>query len=236
MSAFIARLAARFDALARRERYLVALALIAGGGLLFWSLLIDPARMRQIAAERGIADQRAQLAALTAQSAALQAPGHDPEALATAELAAVKGQIEALYARYQALGGRLVAPQQVGTLLEELLGQHSGLRLLSLRTLPVAPVLGDTNAGKSAGKSGGDGSTKAVAAASAEAAAGLYQHGVEIRLEGSYAELTAYLERLENSPQKLLWNSVSLSAADHPRLVLTLTVSTLSLDRTWLIV
>lgn len=230
MSAFIARLAARFDALARRERYLVALALIAGGGLLFWSLLIDPARMRQIAAERGIADQRVQLAALTAQSAALQAPGHDPEALATAELAAVKGQIEALYARYQALGGRLVAPQQVGTLLEELLGQHSGLRLLSLRTLPVAPVLGDTNAGKSAGKSGGDGSTKAVAAA------GLYQHGVEIRLEGSYAELTAYLERLENSPQKLLWNSVSLSAADHPRLVLTLTVSTLSLDRTWLIV
>ena len=232
MSAVLARLAARFDALARRERYLVALALLAGGSLLLWSLLIDPARSRQIAAERGIAEQRAQLSALAAQSAALQAPGQDPEAQAVAELAAVKSQIEALYARYQALGGRLVAPQQVGTLLEELLGQHSGLRLLSLRTLPVAPVLGDRNTGQSGGESG----AKSAAATNAEAAAGLYQHGVEIRLEGSYGELTAYLERLENSPQRLLWSSVSLSAADHPRLVLTLTVSTLSLDRTWLIV
>ena len=42
--------------------------------------------------------------------------------------------------------------------------------------------------------------------------------------------------RLEKSPQKLLWSRVSLSADKHPKLVLTLTVFTLSLDRTWLIV
>ena len=34
----------------------------------------------------------------------------------------------------------------------------------------------------------------------------------------------------------LLWNSVALSAVGHPRLVLTLTVYSLSLDRTWLVV
>jgi len=34
----------------------------------------------------------------------------------------------------------------------------------------------------------------------------------------------------------LLWSGVSLSADKHPRLVLTLTVYSLSLDRAWLIV
>ena len=231
MKAWFLALAARFDALARRERRLVAAALLGGVVLLGWSLLIEPARVRQSAAERGITEQRAQLAALNAQMAALQAPGQDPEALATAELDTLKSQLAALHTRYQALGGRLVAPQQVGALLESLLENAGGLRLLSLRTLPVAPVLG----GQGAGKSANDGGAKSVAT-SGDATAGLYQHGVEIRLEGSYAELVAYLERLEQSPQKLLWNSVSLSADDHPRLVLTLTVTTLSLDRTWLIV
>ena len=60
--------------------------------------------------------------------------------------------------------------------------------------------------------------------------------GQVAKLEGSYQELTAYLERLEQAKPKLLWSSVSLSAEDHPRLVLTLTVYSLSLERAWLIV
>ena len=68
------------------------------------------------------------------------------------------------------------------------------------------------------------------------AGAALYKHGVELRLEGDYAALADYLARLENNGQKLLWERVALSAEQHPRLVLTLTVYTLSLERTWLIV
>lgn len=70
----------------------------------------------------------------------------------------------------------------------------------------------------------------------ANTSAGLFKHGVEIRLEGNYQELTAYLERLEQAKSKLLWSSVTLVAEQHPKLVLTLTVYTLSLDRAWLIV
>ena len=65
---------------------------------------------------------------------------------------------------------------------------------------------------------------------------GLFKHGVEITVEGSYQELAAYLARLEQAEAKLLWSSVSLSAENHPRLVLTLTVYSLSLERAWLIV
>ena len=225
MKSFFLGLAEKFDALAKRERYLVAVALLGGVLLLGWTTIVDPARSRSRVAERAIVEQRAQLATLAAQLQALQT-GPNPEALAAAELVEIKQQIKALYGRYAALGGSLVAPQQVAGLLEEMLGGKSNLRLLSLRTLPVAPVLETKERAPAA----------AVNPPAAAAPAGLYKHGVEIRLEGGYAELADYLQRLEKSPQKLLWSSVSLSAENHPKLVLTLTVFTLSLDRTWLIV
>jgi MSHA biogenesis protein MshJ len=126
--------------------------------------------------------------------------------------------------------GSLVSPERMPGLLENLIGRNSGLRLISLRTLPVKPVL-DKPTAKTA-----DGSVVVEQAADLSPTAGLYKHGVEIKLEGGYQELAAYLARLEKSPQKLLWSSAALSADKHPKLVLTLTVFTLSLDRTWLIV
>lgn len=223
MKSFFLGLADRLDGLATRERYLVAVALLGGVLLVGWASVVDPALARALIAERAIVDQRAQLAALAAQMQALQAPGRNPEALAGAELGELKKQLGALNARFAALEGELVPPERMGGLLEELLARKRGLHLLGLRTLPATPVL-EPKAGS------------AEAAAVAKQSAGLYKHGVEIRLEGGYAELTDYLAQLEKSPQKLLWSSVTLSAEKHPKLVLTLTVYTLSLDRTWLIV
>ena len=218
MKSFYLGLADKFDALALRERYLVAVALLGGVLLIGWAMIVDPALARSRIAERAIANQRSQLAALAAQTQALQSPDKNPEALAGAELAELKKQLSALNARFASLGGELVPPERMAGLLEELLGRKRGLHLLGLRTLPAASVLEPKAAGAEAG------------------AAGLYKHGVEIRLEGGYAELTEYLAQLEKSPQKLLWSSVTLSAENYPKLVLTLTVYTLSLDRTWLVV
>jgi len=233
MKSFLSGLAARFDALAPRERRLVAVAAIGGALLIGWTMIIDPSLARSRIAERAIADQRAQLTALQAQTLALQSPAGNPEVRAAAELAELKQQLNALNERFAALEGELVAPERMAGLLEDLLGHQGGPRLLSLRTLPVTPVLD-----KKDGAEGGAATSATTAAASAKAApvAGLFKHGVEIRLEGGYAELADYLARLEKSPQKLLWSSVSLSAENHPKLVLTLTVFTLSLDSAWLIV
>lgn len=216
-------LLARFDALALRERRLIAVAVLGGVSLLGWSLFIDPAFSRLRVAERGIVEQRAQLSALQAQTAILQSPAQDPEARARAELAALKQQLSRLSERLSAMDGSLVSPQRMTGLLEELIGRRSGLHLLSLQTLPVKPLL-ERSEGAAPG------------AAIPPVSGGLYKHGVEIRLEGSYSDLADYLTRLEKSPQKLLWSAATLSAEKHPRLVLTLTVYTLSLDKTWLIV
>lgn len=232
--------AARFDAMSRRERAMIAAAVL--GGILFigLSFFIEPALKSAAMAERTAAELRAQLAIARAQALGLQTRAGDPERAAQAELAELKRTIGETSARFSQMEGKLVPPQRVAGLLEDLIGhsahsarsgQGAGLRLLGLRTLPVSPVLEPR--GESAGTPKG---AAQAAPRPAEAGAGLYKHGVEIRLEGSYAELTAYLARLEKSPLKLLWSELALDAENHPRLVLTLTVYTLSLDRTWLIV
>ena len=222
--------AARYDALSGRERWIVAAAVLGGILMVGMMLFIDPSMKRAALAERASAEQHRQLAGLKAQMLVLQSPGQDPDVAARAEVEALKAKLGELAARFAVMENSLVPPERMPNLLEALIGRNSGLRLISLRTLPVTPVL-DKGAAKAP-----EGVASADKPVEALPAAGLYKHGVEIRLEGGYQELAAYLARLEKSPQKLLWSSASLSADKHPKLVLTLTVFTLSLDRTWLIV
>lgn len=218
--------AARFDALTRRERWLIALAILGGILLIGYSLGIDPALRRGRAAERDAATAQAQLAEMQGQIAALSAPGRHPDAAARAELDALRARLDSLAGRLQAVEGALVPPERVASLLEEMIGSGGGLRLLSLKTLPAEAFPPGAPKAKDSGQTDAPG----------EKAAGLYRHGVEVRIEGAYEDLTAYLERLERSPLKILWGEAALSAERHPRLTLVLTVYSLSMDRTWLIV
>ncbi len=222
MKSALGQLAAKYDTLPQRERKLVAVALVGGVLLLGWTMFVDPARERLRIAELGISEQGFQIAAVKSQMSVLQSPRQNAEASARAELDRLTQQRREQNARLLSMEAALVPPQRMSGLLEDMLGRKSGLRLVSLRTLPMAP-LADKKDGPEAAR---------VARPASE----LYRHGVEIKLEGGYAELTDYLARLEAAPQKLLWNSVSLNAEKYPTLVLTLTVFTLSLDRAWLIV
>ena len=226
MNAFWQKLSARYDALSERERWMVAVAVLGGTLLLGLMFFVEPASKRATLAEHASVEQRSRLAALQAQILALQSPAQDPDVAARAELNALKAKLAELGSRFAAMEGTLVPPERMSGLLEDLIGRNSGLRLLGLRTLAVTPVLDRPAAKASAGDKSVD----------APLVAGLYKHGVEIRLEGGYQELANYLARLEKSPQKLLWSTVSLSTEKHPKLILTLMVFTLSLDRTWLIV
>lgn len=223
------KLAARFDAMQLRERHLVAAALLSGIVLIGYSFIIDPAIKRSQLAERSASEQRAQLSNLQIQTRALQSPENNPDVAAGAELARLKKQLSELAGRLEAMENSLVPPQRMSGLLEDMIGRKTRLRLLSLKTLPVAPLLEK--------KADAEGKEAAKAVDKLENfSTGLFKHGVEIKLEGGYQELAGYLERLEQSGLKLLWSSVSLSAENHPQLVLKLTVYTLSLDRAWLIV
>ena len=239
------KLAARFDALQVRERWLVAAALLGGLLLISYHFFLDPALAKAKQAEQQIVQSRSQITTLGDQIALLQAPGHDPDTAARAELAQLKKQMSEFAAEFKELEDSLVPPGKTAELLEDMVGQKSSLRLISLKTLPASPLLEkkaevDEHGVAKTTEKPAENRVVNVGSPAAKGpqadAPGLFKHGVEVRLEGSYADLAAYLQRLEAANLKLLWSSVNLSADKHPKLELTLIVYTLSLDRAWLIV
>lgn len=230
----------KFAALTRRERAIVAAALLFGGGFLIFNFGIDPfvlkassASRAEAAARSELVQQQMQIAALTAQNADPDAPNRNRLAQARQELAKVGERLE----RFEA---GMVPPARMQAFLEGLLARNRAIELLGLKTLPVT-LVGTPAATEKAeavvGAIAQPAKEKPVQGGAAPGAAeGIYQHGIEIRLAGSYNELLNYLSELERMPQRVMWNSVSLVVEKHPRNVMVLRVYTLSLDRNWLVV
>jgi MSHA biogenesis protein MshJ len=65
-------------------------------------------------------------------------------------------------------------------------------------------------------------------------AVSLYRHGVQLTVEGSFADLMAYVQALEAMPQRVLWGSVGFKVEQYPKAALTLQLYTISRDRVWL--
>lgn len=227
MSAGWKRIAGRFHALARRERALVmgaALVLILGLGTL---LLIEPAIKKRALLQRQITQQRNDLAALAPQVAALQARQRDPDAATRAQLDALREQLRLADGEFQQLQRALVSPQDMGRLLDGLLQSHRGLQLVNLRSVPV------TSLNELMKPAAAPTATNPSATATADEPAWLYRHGVEITVQGRYADMLAYLEALERLPRRVYWGELRIDATDWPASTMTITVYTISLESTW---
>lgn len=230
---FWQNLAASFDRRNPRERALLAAAFVLGGLLVGNALFVDPMLLRAKQAQRQGEQQSMEADGLAAQAKAVGGQlASDPDAPLKAALAGLQGDLAAVEGKLKALEDRFVPPEQMNGVLENLLASHHRLRLVSLRSL--SPV----NLAKAARKEEGTPSSGATPASSSNdapnEALGLYKHGVELRIEGSYADLHAWLAQLESSQRRLLWGDIRFNVIEHPRSQLTLTVYTLSTDRSWL--
>jgi MSHA biogenesis protein MshJ len=223
------KLSARFNALAPRERVLVFIAAIAGTVLVFQAIALDPLLARQKRLTQQLATARQDIKnadnLLTARETLA-----DPDAVKRSYRDALRGQLAEIDRDMQGLQRRLVPPERMPKLLEEMLRKNRGLQLVALRTLPVQRF---ENPGAAPAPASGD---KAAKPEAKEPERSMYQHSVEITLQGSYADLHDYLAQLERSPLQMFWGRLSLDATRYPRLQLMLTVHTLSLSKAWLIV
>ena len=223
------KLAARFDALTLRERVLVLAGVVVGTALLLDMLALQPLEARKKRLERQIAEARNDIkvaeAVLTARG-----PVTDPDSVRRTYRNALRQQLTEIDQNMQGLQAGLVPPERMAKLLEEMLSRGRGLRLVSLRTLPVQRY--ETPDPASAGKAG----NRNGRAAGKDPERTVYQHSFEITLQGSYLELYDYLSQLEKLPWQMFWGRISVSTEQYPRLRATLTVQTLSLNKAWLVV
>ena len=219
---------AKYTALTQRERAIVAAAIVLGGGFLIFNFGIDPFLLKARSASRAETSARAEVAQQSVVLAQLTAQNADPDAVNRGKLAQAKKDLAAISDRLARFEAGMVPPARMQAFLQGLLARGSAIEVIGLRTLPVTLV-------------GAPAADKAETAAKDKPAApaadeGIYQHGIEIRLAGSYNALLNYLAELERMPQRVMWNSISVTVEKHPRNIMVLRVYTLSLDRNWLAV
>ena len=233
---FFAGLDARFAKLARRERIIVFVAAVVGLGVVLWALLVDPAvtSNRRLAAQVAQTDQ--QIKAAQASLAGMKAGRVDPDDQNRQRRDALVAELKTIEATLRATQKGLVSSDRMAGMLEGMLVGRARLQLVSLRTLPPAPLLEGVKP-KPAEPAAAEG--KPAPAPPGPAAApdvGIYKHGVEITLQGAYGDLLDYLAALERQPTQMFWTRANLDGSGYPAVRLTLVLYTLSLDKTWLTV
>lgn len=222
MKARLLQWAERIDARSLRERLLIfamaALALV----MLVTTLALDPLTAKRKVLLQRIAEQQARMAATQGQIQTLiAARTTDPDAANRSRLAELRLRIGEQEEKLAAFQRGMVSSDRMADVLREMLGRNRNVRLVSLRTLPVTTLA--------------DGAKAAAAeAGAADPRAAIYRHGVELTVEGGYADLLAYVTELEAMPWRVFWGGASLSVQTYPVSRLTLTVYTISLEQTWL--
>ena len=225
----------RFDARIRRERAMIAAAAVVGVALVGNALFIDPILIHSRQLQRQIDQQRVEASTLTEQAALLTAQvGADPDAPKKERLTRLRRDLAALESELNALAVSFIPPEKMNGLLEQLLAGHPRLRLVGLKSLPPENLSEPARAPAAARE--GDGETASAGNAGREPSGrvGLFRHGVELELEGTYPDLHAWLAQVEAAEQKLLWGDVRLTVIEHPRARMTVSVHTLSTERSWL--
>jgi MSHA biogenesis protein MshJ len=202
-----------------RERLLVILALLSTVTMAGDSLLLKPVRIQ-------IADSRVRLAGARAELDQLQKMVEERDREGSERLKARQADLQARLTLAEAEIHRaqidLVAPQDMARQLTAILQKFPQLRVVGIVSEPPVPV-----------DEGPDKSGKVPVSAEARRSM-LYEHGLELTVEGRYLDLIGYLQQLERTPYKIYWRELEMKTNTEGVPVTRIRFFTLSRGPTWL--
>ena len=218
------RYAAKFEALSQRERMMVLVATLCVLAFAGYELVLAGSLRQMARFSAQISKHEAELAQIRSQTMALtRLLAQDPNEELRGRIAALRAQVEQRDREVRNVHRGLVAPNRMAAALEDMLSGSRNVRLVALRTLPVATLVEAPD---------GENSREAPPDPGRQ----VYKHGVEMTVQGNYLDLLEYLSRLEKLPWQMFWAQTRMDASDYPRVRLTVKLYTLSLDRAWLVV
>lgn len=233
MKAYWKKLADRVDGFTLRERVSVFGALAAV--LLFagYELFITPEYQKSKRLSAEIAQRQGEIRSMQDQiNVILRSQQADPDRDSRERLALMKTRLAEIEAKIAVQERKFTAPEQMRKVMEELLAQAKGVRLVDLKTIPytsIAEARGADVAPPGAAKPAAGPSPKPRPAERL-----IFRHGIEITVAGSYLDLLAYLGGLERLPTQLYWGALSVTSTQYPLVTMKVTIYTLSLDPTWM--
>ncbi|WP_435627486.1 agglutinin biogenesis protein [Candidatus Ferrigenium straubiae] len=218
----------KIDGMSLRERAMIFLAAAFVVAALANTMLLDPLQARQKTLSAQVVQQQEKTKELQAQlQVVLQARRDDEHSPLRVRLAQLKRQLQEQEGYLQSRRDRLVEPDKMAGLLEQVLNKNDKLQLIELKTLPASPLVekSQTPAAESPAGQKQPNAQKQI-----------FKHGMRITVRGGYMDMLRYLTALEKMPAQMFWGEISLNVDKYPEAVLTLTLYTLSLDKTWLTV
>jgi len=216
----------RFDALKPRERAMVFAAGAVVIGWLAFTMAIDNELTRYKRLSTELSRQQTTLAQLQNQTAELmRSAAQDPNVAGRARITELKAQLAQFDAELRGVQQGLVPPTRMTRVLEDVLTRNSRVHLVKLKTLPVTALVDREEKIEPVRAAAQGGADRLV-----------YKHGIELTLEGGYLDLLDYLTRLEKLQWQMFWARTRIDASQYPRVQMTVTLYTLSLDEAWLVV
>jgi MSHA biogenesis protein MshJ len=223
INATLVNAGSRFNAMTLRERGMIAAALLALLVLLWDQFLMNPLRVRKQLLSQEIEEVQKSLTLLTET---IEGRANDnPLSLAMAQKHSLTESLAAVDAQLQSASAGLIAPQRMLTALRDVLNDQQGLRLISMRNLPVTSLV----APQAAANSPTNKNTPPPLAAS-----GPYVHSLELIVEGGYLDVLRYLQSVEALPWRFYWQVLELKTTEYPTNRVRVRLNTLSMDKEWL--
>ena len=211
----------KYDALTQRERSIIAFLVAVTLCLLTFVLFIEPVMQETDRARKQIVDLKVQIDSAQKQYAALEKVlAQDPNTENYQKLTRLKEQQKTIDNKLKEKMQGLIEPAQMAQVLEAVLSKTSRLRLERLQNLPTRPLIDQAVQGNGAGQAIQD--------------IGVYQHGLQIELSGSYMSMLDYLKTLKSLPWDFYWDSLELQVEKYPRSKIVIEVHTLSFNEGWI--
>jgi MSHA biogenesis protein MshJ len=184
---------------------------------------MNPLRVRKQALSQEIETVQKSLSMLT-QSIEGRA-NDNPMSVAMEQRKSLTESLAAVDAQLQSTSAGLIAPQRMLAALRDVLNDQQGLRLVSMRNMPVTSLLAphvETTVGANASD------------APPLAKTGPYVHSLELVVEGSYLDVLRYLQSVEGLPWRFYWQVLELKTTEYPINRVRIRLNTLSMDKEWL--
>lgn len=129
------------------------------------------------------------------------------------QLIALRQELDRIELMLQEKTLELVEPDEMFSLMQELLFAESKLELTELKRKQVTPAF----------------SMEVSEVGQPQ----IYRHVLNIRFEGSFRNILTYLNRLEELDWKLMWDRINLKTHEYPVIQADIEISTLSDSKHW---
>lgn len=201
----------RFELLSKREKLMVFITLIAILWAILGQFILEPTLNRKKQFKQQLLSVQSQASASELAAMEMEAlRKKDPNLNNRTQLKAIKSQLSELKQQINQGEKKIVSPQQMATVLRDMLNNHHRLKLVNLETLSAKPIV------------------------EAEQNQSIFRHGLAITLSGRYFDVHHYLEALESLPWRFYWDSIDYQVKEYPTAEVTLHVYTLSFQEDWL--